>query len=192
MGRLSKDTCDFLRVTANSDRQSNWHPPPETSVPSCSRLPRWTLLISCQCTSWCSVGTKCCLIWCLTITPPLSHSYMCQLVLGHHVLIGVFHLRPELVGLWALANLVIWLLLFSFRSSVHSSVRCWSPLPTSLYWSCPSPSPQHCSALPSSPLVSCLLPCFLGNCLLHCECSWKSTHLQICLWAQLLSNFRIE
>lgn len=61
------------------------------------------------------------------------------------------------------SQLVAWALLSSFHSSVLSWVHGWSPLPTSLSWICPSPSQQHCSPLPFSPLVSCLDLCVLGN-----------------------------
>uniref|UniRef100_H0YJQ7 Dolichyl-phosphate-mannose--protein mannosyltransferase n=1 Tax=Homo sapiens TaxID=9606 RepID=H0YJQ7_HUMAN len=71
--------------------------------------------------------------------------------------------RFEAVGWWALLALVT-LLSFATRfhrldepphiCSVHSLAPGWSPLPTSLYWICPSPSRQHCSQLPSSPLVT--------------------------------------
>uniref|UniRef100_A0ABI7ZQS9 Dolichyl-phosphate-mannose--protein mannosyltransferase n=1 Tax=Felis catus TaxID=9685 RepID=A0ABI7ZQS9_FELCA len=69
----------------------------------------------------------------------------------------------EAAGRWALLALVT-LLSFATRfhrldepphvCSVLSLVPCWSPLPTSLYWSCPTPSQQHCSLLPFSPLVT--------------------------------------
>ena len=77
------------------------------------------------------------------------------------------------------SQLVAWALLSSFHSSVLFWVPGWSPLPTSLSWICPSPSQQHCSPLPFSPLVSCLDLCVLGNGTVT-QCGWLEINTSRC------------
>lgn len=144
---------------------------------------------------WCSMGTHMLLdltIHCQT-TPFLLIDIPGDFTSPSHVCPKGLHFKqsfvPSQVDLWYLSACLTAALFL--HSSVLSSVPCWSPLPTSLYWNCPGPSQRHCSPLPSSPLVSCLIPWFLGDWLPHYEWRWKSIYLRILSMAQCLSNFRI-